>query len=149
MSWDSTSSLLNSADIVAYTERTIFSAILDRKIQGWNTSHEELKEVAKLPDFVTIAKTEAATRGLGSRDVLRRARCSYGTAKVRERENGNDDTITLRAERYDSDELAALIAYLKLQATWTSPLAWKLVEKDEKAETEKEVFERGGQQECI
>ena len=98
---------------------------MDGKIRDiiFNSTQENLDEISRLEAFDVIVTAEIASRELVKEDVLQCSRCIYH--KVSKHAYGNDGTITIRKKDYTSNEIAVLVSFMKLQATWSEPLVWK------------------------
>ena len=84
---------------------------------------ERLDELSKLEGFDKIVEEEATARGLVKDEVLECCKHIYHEAS--KHADANDETITIRKMDYTSNELAALVSFMKLQASWSEPLTWK------------------------
>jgi len=79
-------------------------------------------------EFTAIIHKEVEARRLEVKDVMA---CIGGLyEKVSNRTNGNDNAshnmIIVRAAQFNSNELAALVIFLKVQSNWPNPLNWKV-----------------------
>jgi len=95
------------------------------KIPGNNTEHTGLVPLAQRKEFNAILDEEVKVRKLSAKDVIACIGNLY--ARVYECARGNDDLrggIVVRASKFNDNECAALVTFLKLQSQWRIPLDW-------------------------
>ena len=87
-----------------------------------------LDELAKSGEFTTILNQEVQARKLNVMNVMAWVNDIY--YKVSKRTKGNDDIVNdniiiVRTPKYNDNERAALVTFLKVKDNWPNPLDWK------------------------
>lgn len=91
-------------------------------------TQQGLNELAKTGEFTTILHQEVQARKVNVMDVMAWVDDIY--YEVSKRTKGNDDTVNdniiiVRTAKFNDNERAALVAFLKVQDNWPNPLVWK------------------------
>jgi len=83
--------------------------------------------VAQRPEFTTVLNEEVLARKLNAKDVI--ACVGHLYAKAYNPRDGNDDAhtnvIILRTAKFEENERAALVTFLKVQSKWACPHDWR------------------------
>ena len=99
---------------------------MQKKVPPTADIQQGLCELAKSGEFTTILHEEVQARKLDVMDVMACVDDLY--YEVSKRTNGNDDTVNdiiVRTAKFNDNERAALVTFLKVQDNWPNPLDWK------------------------
>ena len=106
----------------------VYLSQLQKKIPPTAGIQQGLDKLAQEGEFTAILHKEVEARRLEVKDVMACVDDLY--EMVSNRTNGNDDAfhnmIIVRAGQFNSNELAALVIFLKVQSNWPNPLNWKV-----------------------
>ena len=110
------------------SERIVFLAKLQKKVPPTAGIQQGLDKLAKSGEFTTILHQEVQARKLNVMDVMAWVDDIY--YEVSKRTKGNDDTVNdniiiVRTAKFNDNERAALVTFLKVQDNWPNPLDWK------------------------
>lgn len=100
-------------------------AVEQEKITGGGGIQAELDRILKLDEFRVILRQELAARGVKEKDVSRCMRIIYPV--LSRYAHGNDGDIVLRGLYHPDNELAGLVALMRVQGGWRNPLKWRVV----------------------
>ncbi|KAG0135082.1 hypothetical protein HOY82DRAFT_537016 [Tuber indicum] len=108
----------------------VFNARLDKMIDTKFGTQTGLNELAQKTEFKEILKNEVQERHLVYSDVEQCFPHLYNLVSRNISTNGYGNKgmiIVIRVQDYSRNELAALVALLKLQKNWHHPLKWQEV----------------------
>ncbi|KAG0136137.1 hypothetical protein HOY82DRAFT_536368 [Tuber indicum] len=120
--------LRGAFNICGALERMVSQAIVIKKIDHvysayWYRIIPGLDKIAKTTEFITVLENEVAARGLSLKDVTTCISDTYSEV-VTTYDEGNDNIVTLIAERYTPNQVAVLASFLRLQYMWPGGLDW-------------------------
>ena len=106
----------------------VYLCQLQKKVPQTAGIQQGLSGLAQEGEFTAILHIEVEVRRLEVKDVMACIDDLYET--VSNRTNGNDNdshnAIIVRSGQFNSNELAALVIFLKVQSNWPNPLNWKV-----------------------
>jgi len=105
----------------------VYLAKWQKKVSQTTDIQNGLGELAQSDEFTSILHQEVEARKLDVIDVM--ACVDHLYDEVSSRTNGNDDTVNdiiiVRTTKFNENERAALVIFLKLQGNWPNPLDWR------------------------
>ena len=105
----------------------VYLAKLQKKVPQTAGIQRGLGELAQSDEFTAILHQEVEARKLDVIDVM--ACVDHLYHEVSSRTKGNDDTVNniiiVRATKFNDNERAALVIFLKVQGNWPNPLDWR------------------------
>lgn len=105
----------------------VYLAKLQKKVPQTVGIQKGLSEVAQSDEFTATLHQEVEARNLDVIDVM--ACVDHLYDEVSSRTKGNDDTVNdiiiVRATKFNDNEQAALVIFLKVQGNWPNPLDWR------------------------
>ena len=106
----------------------VYLSQLQKKVPPAAGIQQGLDKLAQEGEFTAILHIEVEARKLEVKDVMACIDDLYET--VSNRTNGNDNDfrhmVIVRADQFNSNELAALVIFLMVQSYWPNPLNWKV-----------------------
>ncbi|PUU80428.1 hypothetical protein B9Z19DRAFT_1123615 [Tuber borchii] len=115
--WDSNFNLRGAI------EKIVERGIREQKITGGGGIQENLNQILALPKYHEILLQELELRGLREIDVRRCLGILYPA--LSRYAHGNDGAIVLRGLYHPDNELAGLVALMRVQGRWKNPMAWR------------------------
>ncbi|PUU80420.1 hypothetical protein B9Z19DRAFT_1079508 [Tuber borchii] len=105
-------------------ERIVYLAKLEKKVPPTVGVQEGLDKLAQSNEFTAILHKEVSARRLSVTDVM--ASVSHLYDEVCNRTNGNHDigSLIIVKTKFNDNERAALVIFLKVQDNWKKPLEW-------------------------
>ncbi|PUU72890.1 hypothetical protein B9Z19DRAFT_1069421 [Tuber borchii] len=104
-------------------ERIRRDAANQKGISSANKGQATLAEIAESEEFTKISEGEARARGLKQAEV--RDSAAFLFKYLSGYAHGYDEPIVVKKGDHPRDERVAIIALLKLQDKWPSPLSWR------------------------
>ncbi|CUS14523.1 unnamed protein product [Tuber aestivum] len=101
----------------------VYSARLHKTIPDCIGLQEELDALASQEEFVSALREEARARGLVAEEVCDAVHGLFDAVSEETRIPSSE--IVVEAGKYTPNQVAALVAILKAQAKWPSPLEWR------------------------
>ncbi|PUU80430.1 hypothetical protein B9Z19DRAFT_1063466 [Tuber borchii] len=114
-------------------EKITDMAVEQEKITGGGGVQSQLNRIIKSKEFQAILPEVLAARGVRSIDVRRSLATLY--AVLSRDAHGNDGKIVLRELYLTDNELAGLVALLRVQRSWKNPLPWREEPADADSDT--------------
>ncbi|KAF8459625.1 hypothetical protein BDZ91DRAFT_785683 [Kalaharituber pfeilii] len=104
-------------------DRIAFHAVLERKIVHGGDTKEKLDLISKTEEFKEILAEEVYTRGLLLDDVQACIGKLYD--RIARNAQGNTAKIEINREHFKAEEVAALVAFFRLQEEWGNSIKWE------------------------
>ena len=105
----------------------VYLAKLQKKVPQTVGIQKGLSELAQSDEFTATLDQEVEARNLDVIDVM--ACVDHLYDEVSSRTKGNDDTVNdiiiVRDTKFNDNERAALVIFLKVQGNWPNPLDWR------------------------
>jgi len=110
--------------LLTFNSESIAQRAIDQgKITKGSGVQDNLNQIIQLKEFKKILHREVKARGLNEEDVWRNLGIVYGI--LSRYAHGNNRHIVLWGRYHPENERAGLVALMKLQARWPSPLGWR------------------------
>ncbi|CUS11440.1 unnamed protein product [Tuber aestivum] len=104
-------------------ESIVYQGIILGKIISRVAVQDALDQLSTTDEFITVLDEEVRARGLLFKEVADSVGHLY--SKLCKEAEGNDRTLTVRANEHSPNECAALVTILKVQSKWPDPFDWR------------------------